>query len=152
MHKDQRIAVTTSTNQSPPEPTGRSDGPEIFRPLRKREFHFHARKTTNTGPCPAPNPRLYRVIKKSLCTLRLYCNHQVHRDFLITLYILRLLRFILILLCNLHLRFQNDLVSSTFPPKILYVFILSSMTYTRTTQSRPPLPIFLTVFSDEYTL
>ena len=29
----------------------------------------------------------YRVIKKSLCTWRLYCNHQVHRDFLITLYI-----------------------------------------------------------------
>jgi len=28
----------------------------------------------------------YRVIKKSLCTLLLYCNHQVHRDFLIALY------------------------------------------------------------------
>jgi hypothetical protein len=26
--------------------------------------------------------------KKSLCTSRLYCNHQVHRDFLITLYII----------------------------------------------------------------
>jgi hypothetical protein len=32
---------------------------------------------------------LYRVIKKSLCTGRLQYNHQVHRDFLITLYILR---------------------------------------------------------------
>jgi hypothetical protein len=31
---------------------------------------------------------LYRVIKKSLYTWRLYCNHQVHRDFLITLYFL----------------------------------------------------------------
>jgi len=29
---------------------------------------------------------LYRVIKKSLCSCFLYCNHQVHRDFLITLY------------------------------------------------------------------
>jgi hypothetical protein len=28
----------------------------------------------------------YRVIKKSLCTLHMYCNHQVHRDFLITRY------------------------------------------------------------------
>jgi len=28
----------------------------------------------------------YRVIKKSLCTWRFYCNNQVHRDFLITLY------------------------------------------------------------------
>jgi len=27
------------------------------------------------------------VIKKSLCTWFLYCNHQVHRDFSITLYI-----------------------------------------------------------------
>jgi len=27
------------------------------------------------------------VIKKSLCTWQLHCNHQVHRDFLITLYI-----------------------------------------------------------------
>ena len=26
------------------------------------------------------------MIKKSLCTWRLYCNHQVHRDLLITLY------------------------------------------------------------------
>jgi len=25
---------------------------------------------------------LYRVIKMSLCTWRLYCNHQVHREFL----------------------------------------------------------------------
>ena len=33
------------------------------------------------------NEQLYRVIKKSLCTWRLYCNHQVHRDFLITLFI-----------------------------------------------------------------
>jgi hypothetical protein len=30
--------------------------------------------------------KIYRVIKKSLCTWWLYCN-QVHRDFLITLYI-----------------------------------------------------------------
>ena len=30
---------------------------------------------------------LYRVIKKSLCTWRLYCNHLVLRDFLITLYV-----------------------------------------------------------------
>ena len=29
---------------------------------------------------------IYRVIRKSLCTWLLYCNHQVHRDFLITLY------------------------------------------------------------------
>jgi len=29
---------------------------------------------------------LYRVIKKCLCTCFLYCNHQVHRDLLITLY------------------------------------------------------------------
>jgi len=29
---------------------------------------------------------IYRVIKKSLCTWRLHYNHQVHRDFLITLY------------------------------------------------------------------
>jgi len=29
----------------------------------------------------------YRVIKKSLCTWRLYCNNQVHRDFLIILYL-----------------------------------------------------------------
>ena len=29
----------------------------------------------------------YRVIKESLCTWRLYYNHQVHRDFLITMYI-----------------------------------------------------------------
>ena len=29
----------------------------------------------------------HRVNKKSLCTWRLYCNHQAHRDFLITLYI-----------------------------------------------------------------
>jgi uncharacterized membrane protein YagU involved in acid resistance len=29
----------------------------------------------------------YRMIKKSLCTWWLYCNHQVHRDFLITVYI-----------------------------------------------------------------
>jgi hypothetical protein len=29
---------------------------------------------------------LYRVIKKSLCTWWLYCNCQVYRDFLITLY------------------------------------------------------------------
>jgi len=27
-----------------------------------------------------------RVIKRSLCTWLLYCNHQVHKDFLITLY------------------------------------------------------------------
>jgi len=30
--------------------------------------------------------RIYRVIKKSLCTFWLFCNHQVHREFLITLY------------------------------------------------------------------
>jgi hypothetical protein len=30
---------------------------------------------------------IYRVIKKSLCTLRLQYNHQVHRDSLIILYI-----------------------------------------------------------------
>jgi len=30
---------------------------------------------------------IYRVIKKSLCTWPLQYNHQVHRDFLITLYI-----------------------------------------------------------------
>ena len=30
---------------------------------------------------------IYSVIKKSLCTWRLYCNHQVHRHFLIVLYI-----------------------------------------------------------------
>jgi hypothetical protein len=30
------------------------------------------------------NFRIYRVIKTSLCTW--FCNHQVHRDFLITLY------------------------------------------------------------------
>jgi len=30
---------------------------------------------------------LYRVMKKSLCTWRLYCKHQVHREFLITLYL-----------------------------------------------------------------
>ena len=29
---------------------------------------------------------IYRVIKKSLCTWHMYCNHQVHRDFLITRY------------------------------------------------------------------
>jgi len=31
---------------------------------------------------------LYRVIKKSLLTCFLYCNHQVRRDVLITVYIL----------------------------------------------------------------
>ena len=29
---------------------------------------------------------IYRVIKEPLCTWHLYCNHQVYRDFLITLY------------------------------------------------------------------
>jgi len=33
-----------------------------------------------------PEQENYRVIKKSLCTCFLYCNHQVYRDFLITLY------------------------------------------------------------------
>jgi len=32
------------------------------------------------------NKALYRVIKKSLCTWWLYCNRQMHRDFLIALY------------------------------------------------------------------
>ena len=32
------------------------------------------------------NRMLYRVIKKSLCICFLHCNHQVHRDVLITLY------------------------------------------------------------------
>lgn len=86
MHKDQWITVTTSTDQSPSETTGRSDGQEIFG-LQLNAFHFHVRETTNAGPYPGLNPRLY---------------------------ILRLLRFILILLCNAHLRFQNDLVSSIF--------------------------------------
>jgi len=31
-------------------------------------------------------PNIYRVIKKSLSTWLLYFNHQLHRDFLITLY------------------------------------------------------------------
>jgi len=93
-----------------------------FWPQPKGQFHFHAPETSNAGHCPAPNPRLY---------------------------ILRFLIFILISLCNLHLRFQNDLVSSTFPPKILYAFIRSSTKYTLTTPTRPPWPISLTVFFNE---
>jgi len=30
---------------------------------------------------------LYTAIKKSLCACFLYCNHHVHRDLLITLYV-----------------------------------------------------------------
>jgi hypothetical protein len=29
---------------------------------------------------------MYRVIKKTLYTRLLYCNHKVHKDFLITMY------------------------------------------------------------------
>ena len=41
---------------------------------------------STTSPPPQSCPLLYRVIKKSLCNRRLYCNRQVHREFLITLY------------------------------------------------------------------
>jgi hypothetical protein len=33
---------------------------------------------------------VYKMIKQSLCTCFLYCNRQVHRDFLITLYVQQL--------------------------------------------------------------
>ena len=49
---------------------------EIFLVLRRtgRDIITNAHKS------------LYRVIKNSLCTWHMYCNNQVHRDFLITRY------------------------------------------------------------------
>ena len=34
------------------------------------------------GSLRSPKRILYRMIKKSLCTCFLYCNHQMHRDYL----------------------------------------------------------------------
>jgi hypothetical protein len=50
MHEDQRITVTTSTDQSPSDPTGRSDGPENFRPLRNASFIFMLAKPPTLVP------------------------------------------------------------------------------------------------------
>ena len=42
-----------------------------------------------TNSCTAPI-WLYRMIKKSLCTCFLCCKNQVHRDFLIAVYIMNI--------------------------------------------------------------
>ena len=49
-------------------------------------LHCWCRHTGRQSYITLPS-ELYRVIKKALCAWRLQYNHQVHRDFLITLYI-----------------------------------------------------------------
>jgi hypothetical protein len=57
---------------------------------------------------------MYRVIKKSLCTWRLYCNHLVHWDFFITLYYVYLFN---LLICSEI--FYSFLIRFTFPQTTL---------------------------------
>jgi hypothetical protein len=102
VYKDQWITIANSTDQSPSEPTGRSNGQEMFSHYLYASFNIMLAKP----------PTLVPVLGQT----HIYVPYVF-------------LRFILILFCKLHLRFQNDTVPSTFPRKILYTFIPSSMKF-----------------------